>query len=55
MIFCIGDVDMMESGTVGFGKLNLITAVIAPGVSRIPNQLFVSASSSRGGLHCMVL
>lgn len=41
MVFYIGDVDMMEPGTVGLGKLNLITTVIAPKVSSIPNQLFV--------------
>lgn len=41
MVFYIGDVDMMEPDTVGLGKLNLITTVIAPRVSSIPNQLFV--------------
>lgn len=55
MVFCIGDEDMMESGAVGLGKLNLITTVIAPGVSSIPNQLFVYAASSEGDFHCMAL
>lgn len=46
---------MMEPGTVGLGKLNLITTVIAPGVSSLPNQLLACALSSRGALQCMVL
>jgi hypothetical protein len=46
MVFGIGDVDMMESGNVGLGKLNLITTVIAPGVSSLPNQLSVNAARS---------
>lgn len=40
MTFYIGDIDMMESGTVELRKLNLITAVIAPEVSSVPSQLF---------------
>lgn len=47
-VLCIGDVDMMESGTAGLGKLNLIAIVTAPGVSSIPSQLFVYSASSRG-------
>ena len=45
MVFYIKDTVMMEPGTVGLGKLNLITTVIAPGVSSIPNHLFVYALS----------
>lgn len=52
LFFYIKDIDMMEPGTVGLRKLNLITTVIARGVSSIPNQLFVYAL--RGDFHCMV-
>lgn len=45
MVFYIEDTDMMEPGTVRLGKLNLITTVIAPRVSSIPNQLLVYAVS----------
>lgn len=55
MVFCIGDADLTEPGTVGLGKLNLITTVIAPGVSNIPNQLFMYALSSPGDFHRIAL
>lgn len=55
MIFYIGDIGMMESATVGLGKLNLITTVIAPGVTSLPNQLFACAASSQGDFHCTEL
>ena len=45
MVFYIEDTDMMEPGTVRLGKLNLISTVIAPRVSSIPNQLSVYAVS----------